>query len=104
ALQHRKRFVYGGANRRFVLCPDRRGLEPQEAQEAQKSAQASTSSRADETASGFSRGRKWPASLITRRAINFENCTRSFGFSAAGRAIPSSAPYSVITGTLTLGR
>src|SRR5215475_5846588 len=51
-----------------------------------------TSRIAAETASGFSLGRKWPAPAMTRRAISIGNCTRSLGFSAAGRAIPSSAP------------
>src|SRR5262249_57301413 len=35
--------------------------------------QANTARIAEETASGFSRGRKWPAPAMTRRAISLEN-------------------------------
>src|SRR5262245_2744451 len=59
---------------------------------------------ADDTASGFSRGKKWPAPAITRRAANAGIWFRSLAFSGTGRAIPSSAPYKVITGTFIFGR
>ncbi len=60
---------------------------------------------ADETASGFSRGRKCPAPSMTRRATSDVKEARSAGEeSADGRAIPSLAPYKTIVGTEIFGR
>jgi len=60
---------------------------------------ASSSSIADDTASGFSLGMKCPTPGTTRRATSDVNDARSAGGdSVDGRAIPSSAPYRVIEG------
>ncbi len=55
--------------------------------------QARSSSNAEETAPGCSRGRKWPAFATTRCATSFTNTAFSAGdASAAGRPRPSSWP------------
>src|SRR5262245_59062333 len=66
--------------------------------------QVKSSRIADDTASGFSRGKKCPAPAMIRRAANAGIWFRSLAFSGTGRAIPSSAPYKVITGTFIFGR
>src|SRR5262249_48358332 len=59
---------------------------------------------ADDTASGFSRGRKCPAPATIRRLTSFGNCTLSALSSVDGRARASSAPYKRIVGTSIFGR